>query len=97
MLPTLLPWVDSHQSTSSRTLSDVIGNVQLLTGYREQQWIPSEPKPTRFDEMLKDEFDDAMEDFDRRMAEALARSAEVLADAQRTSDEMYGLMHPTAG
>lgn len=100
---TLLPavdqhgWVDSHRSVSTRTLSEVIGKVQLPTGYREQQWVRTEPKPTRFDEMRKDEFDVAMEDFDRRMAQALARSAEVLADAQHTSNEMYGLLNPQAG
>ncbi len=100
---TLLPavdqhgWVDSHRSISTRTLSEVIGQVQLPTGYREQQWVRTEPKPTRFDEMRKDEFDVAMEDFDRRMAEALARSAEVLADAQHTSNEMYGLINPQVG
>jgi hypothetical protein len=100
---TLLPavdqhgWVDSHRSISTRTLSEVIGKVQLRTGYREQQWVPPEAKVTRFDEMRKDEFDLEMEAFDRRMAEALARSAEVLADAQHTSNEMYGLLNPRSG
>ncbi|WIE80874.1 hypothetical protein [Curtobacterium sp. MCSS17_016] len=100
---TLLPavdqhgWVDSHRSISTRTLSAVVGNVLLPTGYREQEWKPAEPKPTRFDDMRKDEFDLAMEDFDRRMAQALARSAEVLADAQDTADELYGLINPKAG
>ena len=47
--------------------------------------------------MKKDDFDLAMEKFDRDIAEALARSAEVLAEAHRTSNEMYGLIDPKVG
>lgn len=100
---TLLPavdkhgWVDAHRPISTRTLSVVVAGVQVLTGYREQQWTPRVATPTRFDDMKKDDFDLAMEKFDRDMAEALARSAEVLAEAHRTSNEMYRLMNPKAG
>ncbi|MBT2504188.1 hypothetical protein [Curtobacterium sp. ISL-83] len=100
---TLLPaidqhgWVDSHQPISTRTLSNVVGHLQLPTGYREQRWTPTEPKPTRFDGLEDDEFDRQMAQFDIDIARALARTAELLADAQHTSNEVWGLLNSNAG
>ncbi|MFL0361175.1 hypothetical protein [Curtobacterium flaccumfaciens] len=90
-------WVDAHRAVSTRSLSDIATRVQQHTGYREQRWVAAEQKPTRFDDMGQDEFSDEMDDFDRRVAQALARSAEVVADAQHTSDELYGLVNPKRG
>ncbi|MBF4616197.1 hypothetical protein [Curtobacterium sp. VKM Ac-1376] len=87
-------WVDAHQSVSARTLSAIAGRAQQPTGYREQRWVPTEQKPTRFDEISQNDFGDEMDAFDRRVAEALARSAEVLADAHQTSNALYGFVKP---
>lgn len=87
-------WVNTHRPVSTRTLSAIAGRVQQRTGHRDQQWMPVKPRPTRFDNMHDDDFRDEMDDFDRRVAQALARSADVLATAHRTANDLSGLSQP---
>lgn len=90
-------WVDAHCGVSTRSVSAIGARVQQFTGHREQRWTPQEQQPTRFDGMSTKRFADEMDEFDRRVAQALARSAEVLADAHQTSNELYGLVNAKAG
>jgi len=100
---TLLPaidqhgWVSAHTEISTRTVSAIAARVQQFTGLRELGHVPVVAKVTRFDEMSTTEFTEEMDDFDRKVAEALAWSNDILDTANEASDTMHRLMRPEAG
>lgn len=100
---TLLPaidqhgWVHAHASVTVRSISGIAGRVQKFTGYREHALENHEAKATRFDGMSTKRFTEEMDDFDARVARALALSNDILAEANDASDSMWRLLDPKAG
>ncbi|WIB65607.1 hypothetical protein [Curtobacterium sp. MCBD17_040] len=90
-------WLDVHQPISTRSLTTIAGRVQRFTGRREQRWEAPAAVPTRFDGMSRQQFTDEMDEFDLKVAQALARTAAALEEAQHTSDEMLGLLNTKTG
>lgn len=84
---TLLPaidqhgWVTAHASVTVRSISGIAGRVQVFTGFRERALEDRQTKATRFDGMTTRQFTEEMDDFDARVARALALSEDILTDA----------------
>jgi hypothetical protein len=90
-------WVKSEQPVTARSISAIAGRVQRFTGYREQAFELREAKATRFDGLSTKQFTEEMDDFDARVAKALALSADILGEANAASDDMWRLLDPQAG
>lgn len=90
-------WAETRDGLSLRTISSISASAQEFSGEREQAWAPREVKTSRFDGMSTSKFAEVMDDFDRKVAEALAASSAVLDDAHDASESMYRMLGHEVG